>query len=183
MGRDKALLDYGGEPLIARPIAALRARCGEVLLATGRTPRYAALGLEIVLDASPGDGPLAGLCAVLERARTAWVAVLACDMPHASAEVVEELLARTAVEGLDACLLRTEKGVEPLCAVYRRECAPFARAALDAGERRLISFHALDIAGVALAVGELDEANLPRALRGSARNLNTPEDVAGASPS
>ena len=82
--------------------------------------------------------------------------------------------------GFDACLLATGKGMEPLFAVYRKTCLEPVRAALAAGERRIISFHGLPTAsGRPLRIGTLDERDLPGALvsRGVAANVNTPADL------
>jgi len=178
MGRDKALLALGERRLIDYPLAALRAVAGTTLLACGERPRYAELGLPLALDAGPGAGPLRGLLAGLEAARTPWVAVLACDMPRVSAGALEALLAHAAREDLDGCLAEIERGTQPLFAVYRAHCAAAVRAALERGERRLVAFH-----GEALPL----PAGSPRPLRiGSlrlpdgaleARNLNTPEEL------
>lgn len=183
MGRDKALLELRGRPLIAYSLDALHGVADDVVIAPGVEGRYLELGLPLVLDVVPDGGPLSGLCAVLESARTPWVAVLACDMPRASSEVLEHLAERALEGGHDACMLRTEAGLEPLCAVYHVRCAPFVRAALEAGERKLLSFRAIEIAGRRLSVAELDERELAPQRRGAACNVNTPADYHAESAS
>jgi molybdopterin molybdotransferase len=79
---------------------------------------------------------------------------------------VERLLAHAARDELDVCLLETERGTQPLFGVYRRACLPAVRAALEAGERRMVSFHG------SLTVGALRvEAD------GVALNVNTPDEL------
>lgn len=173
MGRDKALLVLDGRTLIERCLEALNGVAASSLVACGPQPRYARLGLPLALDGVPDGGPLAGLCAALERTRTPWLCVLACDMPRASADGMRTLLARARAEDLDGCLLRTPSGVEPLFAVYRASCLEAVRAALARGERRMISFHGFEVAGRPLRIGYLDANDLPSALRDCARNLNT----------
>jgi molybdopterin-guanine dinucleotide biosynthesis protein A len=112
--------------------------------------------------------------AALEACESEWLVVLACDLPRADARVLERLCAKAEALALDACLLESAGGVEPLFAVYRAgTCRAPARAALEGGERRLVSFHA------GLRVGTLREAALEHELAAldSARNLNTPEDL------
>lgn len=167
MGRDKSLLELGGRTLLERAIAVLDGIAPEVLLACGPAERYADLGRPLVVDAFPDGGPLAGLEAGLRRAKTEWIAALACDMPRAEPSIFGELLARAERDGLDVCFLRTDRGVEPLCAVYRRTCLEPMRAALEAGERKVVSFLRFEPRSNAGEV-ELEP--------GLALNLNTPAE-------
>lgn len=163
MGRDKSLLEVRGETLLAHAIGTLEPVASEVLLACGPSERYAEYGRRLVLDRFEDGGPLAGLEAALSASRTEWIVALACDMPRADASTLGRLLER---EDLDVCFLRTERGVEPLCAVYRRTCLAPMRAALEAGERKVVSF---------LRFGRLQAGD--RELDGGvAVNLNTPEE-------
>jgi molybdopterin-guanine dinucleotide biosynthesis protein A len=169
MGRDKALIELDGESLVARATRTLAAVCDEVWLATGSTPRYVDLGLHSVLDALEGAGPLAGLTAALGELDREWLAVLACDLPQVDARLFADLRDHARRENLDACLAETPGGREPLCAVYRRSCAPAAQRALASGERRMVSFWE---ASTDLKVGTL------RARCGDpGLNLNTPQDL------
>jgi molybdopterin-guanine dinucleotide biosynthesis protein A len=173
MGRDKALEPLGDRALLEYPLAALRAVAERVVLACGPLPRYAELGCELALDRAAGAGPLAGLLAGLEASRTEWTAVLACDMPRADAATLKALLDEALARNFDACLLEIERGTQPMFAVYRKTCTPAVRAALDAGERRMISFHGREVGGRSLRVGALRVAR-PDEL---ALNLNTPEEL------
>lgn len=172
MGRDKAMLEFAGRRLIEYPLAALRGVAGTVLIASGRSPRYAEFGLRIVLDTDDDVGPLGGLLAGLTAARTKWVAVLACDMPRASSAVLSALLAEALRKDLDACLLELERGTQPMFAVYRREvCARAVRDAIARGERRMVSFHS------ELRLGVLRASELGPQVEGEATNVNTPDEL------
>jgi molybdopterin-guanine dinucleotide biosynthesis protein A len=174
MGVDKALLvDAEGRTLLERARDVLRPLAGEVVLCCGSKPRYENLGLPLVLDRREDGGPLAGLEAALLHTTARRVIVLACDMPLATAEVLSGLLAEAESRDLDACLLATPAGVEPLCGVYSRDCLGPVREALDLGRRRMTSFHDLPCVGRPLAV-----AAIPARDADSARNLNTPADWA-----
>jgi molybdopterin-guanine dinucleotide biosynthesis protein A len=176
MGRDKARLAYGNGTLIEHAVAVLGELCPRVVLASGAEARYPELGLECVLDERPGDGavdaggPLAGLAAVLarlERDGIARACVLACDMPHAGADVFRALLERAHEADADVCLVATAAGPEPLCAVVHVRCLGPVRAALARSERRMIAFHPA-VRVVAVPADALGAA--------CARNLNTPEE-------
>ena len=180
MGSDKAALPLQGRTLLERAAATFDPIAVETLLACGESARYGELGLPLVLDGAVGSGPLAGLEAGLARCRTEWLAALACDMPRAAPEAFLALQARAIEGGFDLCLLATEKGMEPLFAVYRRTCLEPVRSALAAGERRIVSFHGLPTAeGRPLRIGTLDERELPEGLveRGVAANVNTPAEM------
>lgn len=174
MGRDKACLVLDGEAMIQRAVRVLAATTPRVLLASGDAPRYPELGLECLVDAREGAGPLAGLEAVLariEREGVAYACVLACDMPSVSPNVFHSLLARARSDAADLCLVRTRAGLEPLCGIYHARCLPAVRAALARGARRMDSFHG----GVRLVT--LDEHELGP---DCARNLNTPDEFRAA---
>lgn len=188
MGCDKALLELSGRSLIERAVAVLEPLSSRVLLACGSSERYPDMGLPLVLDQRRNGGPLAGLEAALAATSTPWLAVLACDMPGVSPVLFEELLRHSVAGDLDVCILAGERGLEPLCGVYHKRCLAPVRAALDHGERRMISFHGYPLAGLPqpraeLRVAELAERELLLAL-GLAEegrltaNLNTPEELA-----
>lgn len=140
MGTDKALLTLGACTLLERAVATLSELAPRVSLACGTSERYAEFGLPLVVDRYAGAGPLAGLEAALASARDEWLVVLACDLPRVTSGVLAHLVERARAQDLDACFFETDLGLEPLCAVYRRTCLPGVRAALDAGERRMIAF-------------------------------------------
>jgi molybdopterin-guanine dinucleotide biosynthesis protein A len=176
MGADKARLELHGRTLLDHAVAALDRACGEVWLATGDTPRYAELGRRIVLDRSAGLGPLAGLEAALANAPEGWVAILACDMPAVDALLVARLFEAAESGADDAVMLGSSAGVEPLCAVYHTRLAVCARAALDAGDRRMIDLFAHPLAdGRRPRYALLDERALGR--DGASANLNTAVDL------
>lgn len=183
MGADKARLELGGRGLLERAVETLRAVAPRVALACGPSPRYAELGLELVLDPDLGagarPGPIAGILAGLEGLGAERVLALACDMPRVDAELVTALVGRARAESLDACLFESASGLEPLCAVYHRRCAAAMRAALAAGERRVVAFLAHPAEDEApLRVGRVHERELGGPRRERALNLNTPHDFA-----
>ncbi|MBL8860432.1 MAG: molybdenum cofactor guanylyltransferase [Planctomycetes bacterium] len=175
MGADKAGLRLGGVTLLERAVGVLGPCVDELLLATGEAPRYADLGLPIVLDRAPDLGPLAGLEAALVAARGERVVALAVDMPGVTSELVARLCAEAERTEADALLLADGSGVEPLCAVYHVRVLPAVRAALDAGERRMTSLFDHPFAG-----GQAPRLALFSAAGAGAtlavRNVNTSED-------
>ena len=87
MGTDKALVDFRGEPLIARPIAAARAAGLEPVAVAKR-----ALPLDVPtwIDSYETSHPLSGLLTALEHGP---VVAIACDQPFVTPELLAELAA------------------------------------------------------------------------------------------
>lgn len=80
----------GGETIVerwARLFGALEIR--SVLV--GAHPAYAECGIECIDDAPGARGPLGGLIALLEHARSGVAIAVACDMPYVSERVLARL--------------------------------------------------------------------------------------------
>jgi len=147
MGSDKALLRMGEQTLLERALSAVEPYVTQCLLACGTEPRYEHLGLPLILDTERRGGPLIGLLAGLESAQTAWVLLVACDMPGLGDGLLERLVAEetsatsSSTSGVDVLLFEDGGGLQPLCALYRRSSVlPAVRSAVAAGERRMVSF-------------------------------------------
>jgi molybdopterin-guanine dinucleotide biosynthesis protein A len=179
-GADKASLLVGGRRIIERQLAALAEVAGEVRIivaaGAGDAARYADLGVPIVADAVAGVGPLGGLYTALLEARYDRVLVLACDMPFVPAAVLQHLVIESGTgEQVDAVVPRSGAGLEPLCALYRRQTAPAVRALIDSGERRMTALLAR------LRVRAIDEGAFAPYDGGTLfMNVNTPHDYARA---
>ncbi len=144
MGRDKGLLEIGGKPLIVRTVRLLEPLVGEVTV-VGSPERYASLGLRAIADrnlAGPGgkeavQAPLAGIATALHATNAPWNLILACDLPYLTADWLGWLLARAIASEAQIVVPRSSGGLEPLAAVYRRECAAGILAALQRGVRKV----------------------------------------------
>jgi len=141
MGQDKALVPFRGQPLILHTIGQVRSLSDDILVIANQPADYSFLDLPIFRDVVPGCGPLGGIFSALRNARHPLVAILGCDMPFASLPLFEyecELLRRT---GADVIVPSSPQGLEPLHSIYRSAaCLPAIQAALDQGERRIISW-------------------------------------------
>lgn len=177
MGADKALRPFLGRPLIERVVGRLRPAADEILITTNRPEDYAWLGLPLFTDMKPGRGALGGLLTALSAASHPLVAVVACDMPFASAELLRGAARLLLEEGADAVLAGSDAGLEPLHAVYRREaCLPAVEAAIDQGLWKAVSW----IPFVKLRVLTAEEAARWDPAGLAFMNVNTPADFARA---
>lgn len=142
--------------------------CGTVTL-VGDPVKYADLGIPVVADRWPGQGPLAGIDAALSNTSAQYNLIVACDMPSVSQVLVEAVF--LAAAGADCAVPRHDDGrIEPLCAVYHRRCQPAIAAALEAGIRKATDIPPL-LERQQLAVRYVQVSD-PAAFA----NLNTPED-------
>jgi molybdenum cofactor guanylyltransferase len=87
MGRDKALLEWHGRPLLERQLDALRASGVDALRVSGERPGYHG-----VVDAQPGLGPLGGLAGIADALPgEAELLVIPVDMPLLGATLLRRL--------------------------------------------------------------------------------------------
>ena len=167
MGRDKALLDDGHGPLLAR-LAALGLHCDLPVLVVGRL-RPAGWPLPEVAflpDERPDQGPLGGLVTALAHASP--VLLIACDLAALTAEALKWLVRTSAEQPLHDGVVSERDGlIEPLFACYTARCLVTARQRLVSGQRAL---HRL------IADGEFRRVALPASLWPALVNVNTPED-------
>jgi molybdopterin-guanine dinucleotide biosynthesis protein A len=163
-GADKAMLAFRGETLLQRTLAAL-GRDGEPCLLSHREA-VAIPGLRVVRDLRAGQpGPLAGLEALLDAARTPWLLSAPVDLADIPQNLGGTLRARATGEG--ATVIRDADGLQPLVAIWPVEVALRAvRASLDAGERSVRAM----LATLPHAVLDIAPARLG--------NLNAPADFA-----
>ena len=174
MGEDKALLEIAGVSLLERTLALLATITPDVRIACGAAPRYTEFGRALVLDRTADLGPLGGLEAALAEGGAEFVLATACDMPRLDARLFETLVQTARSEALDVCIVRSERGAEPLCGVWRASMLAPVRAALEHGERRVIAAFDEALAdGTRPKVGFVELDDMERV-----RNLNTPADLA-----
>lgn len=144
MGEDKALKLFLGRPLIQRVVDRLTPIADEVFVTTNFPEKYAFLGLRLVPDLIPGCGALGGIYTAIASASSSIVAVVACDMPFASAALLEVAAGLLVQEEADVVIPRTREGLEPLHAVYRREtCLPIVRSAIELDQLKIIDWFPL----------------------------------------
>jgi molybdopterin-guanine dinucleotide biosynthesis protein A len=139
MGSDKALLPYFGVPMAVCVATSLRgAGCDPVVAIGGDTDGLTRLGFEVVPDIQPGEGPLGGVLAALERFPLAEAVVaVACDLPLLTAATVEALVdALRGAPAASASVAVTDR-VQPLCVAWRPAASSVVREEFVGGERRV----------------------------------------------
>src|SRR5512137_1012273 len=112
MGRDKALIDYQGRPIIAHVIDTLRTLTDDVVVISNRSDLYSSFGARVAPDYDPPCGPLGGLAAGLQAMTAELAIVVACDMPFLNVNLLRWLI--DLADGYDAVVPQSGAEYEPL---------------------------------------------------------------------
>ena len=160
LGRDKALVEVDGTPMLARMIELLGGVTKQVKLVAA-PGKYSAFGVETIEDQWPGEGPLGGIITALEdtaegSANGEWNLIVSCDMPFLTREWLGFVCERATKSKAQVVLPHSASGPEPLCACWQTAAASKLRSGFERGVRKVTE-------GIALLRAEvLDEADWKR---------------------
>ncbi len=169
-GSDKALLRLGNETLIQRVVGRLSRVSADVMIVGNRLERFGDLGVRLVEDAVPGAGAFGGVYTAVLACQYPYVFCVACDMPFLDLNLVRYMVLLS--PGYDVVMPYVHGEPEPLHAIYAKTCEPAMKAALDRGERRIISF----LPQVRVRDVHDDELRILDPELRSFFNVNVPED-------
>lgn len=138
MGRDKALLEINGRPLVEHVAGIIRFVTERVTL-VGPRNRYEQLGFPVIEDAYRGLGPLSGIVAALEHTGSPRALIVACDLARLDRDFVLQLCRKSMESnGFDAWVgEHPERGIEPLCGVYHVRTLDRLRGYLSANRLKM----------------------------------------------
>jgi molybdopterin-guanine dinucleotide biosynthesis protein A len=141
-GRDKALVEFDGEPLIVRLCRTLQAATMANVGIIGDAAKYGDFSVECIADHWPGEGPLGGIITALATAtvtatQDAWSLIIGCDMPFLTSEWLRYLAARAAASKAEVVVPESSYGLEPLCSCWRASAVTTLTRALESGVRRV----------------------------------------------
>lgn len=189
MGRDKAGLPFGPEPLLAR-VARLVGQVADDVVLVAREGQALPDGFEAgARDAAEGLGPLAGIAAGLAAVRHDRAVVVACDMPLVRPALLRRLIDLS--QGHDACVPVIDGFRMTTCAVYTKSAGVRAAEMVAHGELTPADWiDALDTRvvdeGELLEVDpELDsfkDCNTPDAYAWALKRAGFPAPAVGATP-
>ena len=173
MGRDKRFIDVGGRTLVERASEVFKQLFSEILIVAAEpTAALLALG-PVVTDTFPDRGSLGGLYTGLSRASRNRVFAAACDMPFLDPAVIAFMA--TFDRQADIVIPRLSTGLQPLHAIYAKNCLPDLHRMICAGNLKL---HEL-VESRSLLVKVIPEEQIrsidPRLI--SFMNVNRPADL------
>jgi len=159
-GRDKALVEFDGQPMLARMMKLMSGVMKDLKL-VAVPEKYVEFGAQLVADRWPGQGPLGGIITALEdaaasAARPEWNLIVSCDMPFLTQEWLAFLGERAAKSKAQVVFPHSGTGPEPLCACWQTDAAAKLRSGFERGVRKVTE-------GIAQLRAEvLDEADWKR---------------------
>jgi len=174
LGRSKALQLIEGKSLIQWVVDHLAILSTEIIIATAHgelIPCSSAAKIKTVADIYPGKGPLAGIYSGLIASSSSRAIVVGCDTPFLSVGLLEYMTQICST--FDVVIPRIKNELEPLCAVYSKNCLDPIQGLLKQDERQIRKLFIM----VNVKYVEEDEINRFDPKHLSFFNINTQDDL------
>jgi molybdopterin-guanine dinucleotide biosynthesis protein A len=169
MGEDKALMPFGGKDTLAQfQYERLEELFARVYISAKDASKFAGYDAVVIEDviAKETDAPTAGFANVFKQLKAEnTIFVLSVDTPFVDEKIIRKLLEVSNAQKHDAIIIRTPRGIHPLCGVYSRSLELPLSNMLIKGEHKLTKL--LENSNVFYIDIQDEDALL---------NLNTPED-------
>jgi len=138
LGRNKALEEIGGRRLIELVMERLAPLGNDIIVVTSSRSQLPDLGVKMVTDSYPGKGNLVGIYSGLKEISSPHALVVGCDMPLLNVALLRHLTELST--GFDVVIPRVGDELEPLHAVYSKNCLAPIEATLGEGKLRITDF-------------------------------------------
>ena len=132
MGRDKALLPFGGYSTLTEYQIARFSPYFENIYVSCKSREKFDFEANFIEDLPHYNdcAPHIGLISAFERLHETYICVLSVDTPFFSHEAFQKLLTHTDT-GADAIIAQSPRGYQPLCAAYKRSALPYLKTLSD----------------------------------------------------
>jgi molybdopterin-guanine dinucleotide biosynthesis protein A len=157
LGRNKSLENIGGKSLTRWVIDRLAILSTEIIIATAHgeeIPCSSDVRVKTVADIHTGKGPLAGIHSGLTASSNSRAIVVSCDTPFLSISLLEYMT--KICSEFDVVVPRIKEKVEPLCAVYSKNCIAPIGELLKQDELKIIELFPM------VTVRYIEEAEIDR---------------------
>ena len=190
MGTDKALIPFGGRPLIDHSLAILRLANLDPRIAGARSDLSS--HAPIILDSPTHSdlGPLSGICSALSATNSRYAIFLPVDLPLIPPSLISYLLHHAIISESLITVVSLAGFVQTFPAVIDRVAFPFLQVSLQSNNRKTLSAFrtastALSRHFSALPIEQLVQSGQVFHPNGSAPiswflNINTTDDLARA---
>jgi molybdopterin-guanine dinucleotide biosynthesis protein A len=138
LGRSKLLETIEGKSLIQQVVDRLATLSTEIIIATAHgeaIPCSSTVRIKTVADIYPGKGPLGGIHSGLTASSSPRAIVVSCDTPFLSVSLLKYMT--QICPAFDIVVPRIKNEVEPLCAVYSKNCLAPIQELLERDERQI----------------------------------------------
>jgi molybdopterin-guanine dinucleotide biosynthesis protein A len=137
-GQNKALQVIEGKSLIQWVVDRLAILSTEIIIATAHgeaIPCSSAVRIKTVADIYPEKGPLGGIYSGLTASSSSRAIVVSCDTPFLSVSLLKYMT--QVYPTFDVVIPRIKNELEPLCAVYSKNCLAPIQELLERDERQV----------------------------------------------
>ncbi len=175
LGHNKAEVLIGGKSLFQRVLCCVSFLKSEVIVVAS-TDGFASWqagysGHKVVTDIYPDRGPLVGIYTGLTMAKSFYSLAVGCDMPFLNRALLRHMI--KVAPGFDVVIPRVDDMVEPLHAVYSKNCLAPIEGMVERGD---LSVHGL-LGLVRVRYVDSDEIDRFDPERLSLFNVNTLDEL------
>jgi len=139
MGENKAFIQIEGVPIIKRTYDLFNGLFQEVIIVTNQKDVFSNFDSKIYSDLIPGKGALGGLYTGIFFSSFQHSFCVACDMPFIKKSLVQYLIEN--IDGADVIVPRTKDGLQPLHAIYSKNCIDPIRRMIEEGKSKIIDIY------------------------------------------
>ncbi len=151
---NKAFLKLGSTVVFDKLLGIFRGLFDDIIIVANNPRRFKRYGVLVVKDAIVNKMALGGIYSGLIHSKNKYNFIAACDMPFINPRVVEYMKGFCGV--YDVIVPRTAKGIEPLHAIYSKNCIHNIEQKIAEGELKTSAFYPR------LKVKEISEKKLTR---------------------
>ena len=137
LGRNKALEQFSGKTLIQHVIDSASQLDDDIIVVAASKSQLPQLDprIQIAIDRYPMSGALVGIFTGLKTARSQHCLTVACDMPFLNIDLLRYMISVS--EACDAVIPRMGDMIEPLHAVYSKDCIEPIQLQIDSGNLKI----------------------------------------------
>jgi molybdopterin-guanine dinucleotide biosynthesis protein A len=171
MGKNKAFIQIEGTPIISRIYDLFKELFQEVIIVTNQRECFKNFDSKVCQDLIPHKGALGGLYTGIFCSSFQYSFCVACDMPFIKRPLVQYLI--NTIQDNDVVVPQTKDGIQPLHAIYSKNCLDPIKRIIQEGKYRIIDLYKM----VRVRVVEENEFLFLDPHRDSFINVNTPEEL------
>lgn len=139
MGINKALLPLGKGSLLETIVAVMSPLFAEIIIVSNSPESYREFNVRLVKDIIPDRGPLSGIHAGLLASSYRYNFIVPCDTPFLNPDLIGYFLDRA--PGYDVVVPRLGEYLQPLHAVYSRDCLTAIEDCFRQGIYKVVAFY------------------------------------------